>query len=90
MFPQLARWTDLSLLLLRLMVATVFVTSGWTDIDGTTAPRASSGTYSTPAVSMAPKLLPANPFNASTPPRPTNTPPRPNVMSASPTPTTWA
>jgi putative oxidoreductase len=32
MFPQLTRFTDLSLLLLRLMVAAVFVTSGWTDI----------------------------------------------------------
>jgi putative oxidoreductase len=31
-FPQLAQFTDLSLLLLRLMVAAVFVTSGWTDI----------------------------------------------------------
>jgi putative oxidoreductase len=29
MFPQLAHFTDLSLLLLRLMVAAVFVTSGW-------------------------------------------------------------
>ena len=32
MFPQLAQFTDLSLLLLRLMVAAVFVTSGWTDV----------------------------------------------------------
>jgi putative oxidoreductase len=32
MFPQLGQFTDLSLLLLRLMVAAVFVTSGWTDI----------------------------------------------------------
>ncbi len=32
MFPQLAKFTDLSLLLLRLMAAAVFVTSGWTDI----------------------------------------------------------
>ncbi len=32
MFPQLAHFTDLSLLLLRLMVAAVFVTSGWTDV----------------------------------------------------------
>jgi putative oxidoreductase len=32
MFPQLAQLTDLSLLLLRLMVAAVFVTSGWTDV----------------------------------------------------------
>jgi len=29
MFPQLAQFIDLSLLLLRLMVAAVFVTSGW-------------------------------------------------------------
>ncbi len=29
MFPQLAQFTDLSLLLLRLMVAAVFITSGW-------------------------------------------------------------
>ena len=29
MFPQLAQFTDLSLLLLRLIVAAVFVTSGW-------------------------------------------------------------
>jgi len=29
MFPQLARFTDLGLLLLRLMVALIFLTSGW-------------------------------------------------------------
>jgi putative oxidoreductase len=29
MFPQLAQYSDLSLLLLRLMIALVFVTSGW-------------------------------------------------------------
>jgi len=29
MFPQLAQFTDLGLLLLRLMVGLVFVTSGW-------------------------------------------------------------
>lgn len=28
-FPQLARFTDVALLLLRLMVAIVFLTSGW-------------------------------------------------------------
>ncbi|HSY58013.1 MAG TPA: DoxX family protein [Terriglobales bacterium] len=28
-FPQLARFTDVALLLLRLMVGTVFITSGW-------------------------------------------------------------
>jgi putative oxidoreductase len=32
MFPQLARFTDLSLLLLRLMVGLVFVTSGYSDL----------------------------------------------------------
>ena len=29
MFPQLAQFTDLGLLLMRLMVASIFVTSGW-------------------------------------------------------------
>ncbi len=29
MFPELAQFTDLSLLLMRLMVGAVFVTSGW-------------------------------------------------------------
>jgi putative oxidoreductase len=29
MFPQLARFSDLGLLLLRLMVAAIFITSGW-------------------------------------------------------------
>jgi putative oxidoreductase len=32
MFPQLAHFTDLSLLLLRLMVAAVFMTSGWAHV----------------------------------------------------------
>jgi putative oxidoreductase len=32
MFPSLTKFTDLSLLLLRLMVAAVFVSSGWTDL----------------------------------------------------------
>jgi putative oxidoreductase len=32
MFPQLAQFADLSLLLLRLMVAAVFVTSGWSHV----------------------------------------------------------
>ncbi|HEX8139157.1 MAG TPA: hypothetical protein VF544_16455 [Pyrinomonadaceae bacterium] len=32
MFPQLAQFTDLSLLLLRLMVAAIFVTSGWSHL----------------------------------------------------------
>lgn len=29
MFPQLARFTNLSLLLLRLMLAAIFIASGW-------------------------------------------------------------
>jgi putative oxidoreductase len=37
MFPQLARFTDLSLLLLRLMVALVFVTSGYGHLKNPTA-----------------------------------------------------
>jgi putative oxidoreductase len=32
MFPQLAQFTDLSLLLLRLMIAAVFITSGWAHV----------------------------------------------------------
>jgi putative oxidoreductase len=32
MFPQLAQFTDLSLLLLRLVVAAVFLTSGWSHV----------------------------------------------------------
>lgn len=32
MFPQLAQFTDFGLLLLRLMVALVFVTSGWSHV----------------------------------------------------------
>jgi putative oxidoreductase len=32
MFPQLAQFTDVSLLLLRLMVAAVFLTSGWSHV----------------------------------------------------------
>jgi putative oxidoreductase len=32
MFPQLAQFTDFSLLLLRLMMAAVFVTSGWNHV----------------------------------------------------------
>lgn len=32
MFPQLAQFTDFSLLLLRLMVAAVFATSGWSHV----------------------------------------------------------
>ena len=32
MFPQLTRFTDLGILLLRLMVSLVFVTSGWSHV----------------------------------------------------------
>jgi uncharacterized membrane protein YphA (DoxX/SURF4 family) len=32
MFPQFAQFTDLSLLLLRLIMAAVFVTSGWNHV----------------------------------------------------------
>jgi len=32
MFPQLAQFTDLGLVLLRLMVAIVFITSGWSHV----------------------------------------------------------
>ncbi len=32
MFPQLAQFTDLNLLLLRFMVAAVFMSSGWNDL----------------------------------------------------------
>ena len=32
MFPQLARFTDLGLLLLRLMVALIFLDSGWSQV----------------------------------------------------------
>jgi putative oxidoreductase len=32
LFPQLARFTDLGLLLLRLMVGVVFLSSGWSDV----------------------------------------------------------
>jgi putative oxidoreductase len=32
MFPQLARFTDLGLLLLRLMVALIFLASGWSHV----------------------------------------------------------
>jgi putative oxidoreductase len=38
-FPQLAQFTDLALLLLRLMVGLVFITSGWNHL---TAPAARS------------------------------------------------
>jgi putative oxidoreductase len=32
MFPQLAQFSDLGFLLLRLMVGVVFITSGWSDL----------------------------------------------------------
>jgi uncharacterized membrane protein YphA (DoxX/SURF4 family) len=37
MFPQLERFTDLSLLLLRLIIGLVFVTSGYSDLKAPTA-----------------------------------------------------
>ncbi len=43
MFPQLAHFTDFSLLLLRLMVAAVFVTSGWADVKDPKGRAASIG-----------------------------------------------
>jgi putative oxidoreductase len=50
MFPQLAQFTDFSLLLLRLMIAAVFVTSGWTDIKDPKGRARSIG--ATPAFTM--------------------------------------
>jgi putative oxidoreductase len=47
MFPQLARFTDLGLLLMRLMVGLVFVTSGYTHLKDPAA-RAKSIGMSTP------------------------------------------
>ena len=43
MFPQLARFTDLGLLLLRLMVGLVFVTSGYSHLKDPTARAKSIG-----------------------------------------------
>jgi putative oxidoreductase len=43
MFPQLAQFTDLSLLLLRLMVAAVFLTSGWSHVTDPKGRAASIG-----------------------------------------------
>src|SRR5882724_4439955 len=43
MFPQLAQLTDLSLLLLRLMAAAVFVTSGWCHVKNPTERARSIG-----------------------------------------------
>ena len=50
MFPQLAQFTDLSLLLLRLMVAAVFVTSGWNHLKDPKERAKSIGV--SPAVAM--------------------------------------
>ena len=33
MFPQLAQFTDFGLLALRLMVAVIFISSGWSHLD---------------------------------------------------------
>lgn len=44
MFPQLARFTDLGLLLLRLMVALVFITSGYSHLKNPTERARSIGT----------------------------------------------
>jgi putative oxidoreductase len=43
MFPQLARFTDLALLLMRLMVALVFVTSGYSHLKNPTERAKSIG-----------------------------------------------
>jgi len=43
MFPQLARFTDLGLLLLRLMVGVVFLTSGWSHLKDPAARSKSIG-----------------------------------------------
>lgn len=50
MFPQFAQFTDLSLLLLRLMVAAVFVTSGWSHVKNPKGRATSIGM--TPAFTM--------------------------------------
>ena len=50
MFPHLAQFTDLSLLLLRLMVTVVFVTSGWAHLTDPKGRAKSIGT--TPAFTM--------------------------------------
>ncbi len=44
MFPQLARFTDFGLLLLRLMVGVVFITSGWNHLKDPEARAKSIGT----------------------------------------------
>jgi putative oxidoreductase len=50
MFPQLAQFTDLSFLLLRLMIAAVFVTSGWNHVRDPKGRAKSIG--ATPAFTM--------------------------------------
>lgn len=44
MFPQLAQFTDFTLLLLRLMVAAVFATSGWSHVKNPRGRAESIGT----------------------------------------------
>ncbi len=43
MFPQLAQFTDLGLLLLRLMVAVIFLASGWSHVTKSTERAKSIG-----------------------------------------------
>jgi putative oxidoreductase len=43
LFPQLARFTDVGLLLLRLMVGVVFLSSGWSDVQDPEARSQSIG-----------------------------------------------
>jgi putative oxidoreductase len=43
MFPQLNRFTDLGILLLRLMIGIVFITSGWSDVTNPAARSQSIG-----------------------------------------------
>lgn len=43
MFPQFARFSDLGFLLLRLMVGTVFIASGWNDLQDPVARGKSIG-----------------------------------------------
>jgi len=45
MFPQLARFTDLGLLLMRLMVALVFITSGYNQLKDPAARAKSIGMF---------------------------------------------
>jgi putative oxidoreductase len=52
-FSQLARLTDLSLLLLRLMVAAVFVTSGWSHVKNPKARARNIGMTPAFTVSLA-------------------------------------